>query len=113
MVDDKLRILTAIKKIWGRRVTTVFVLQGHYALDPKTLATYPAADLSLERIGALFNCELRDLVPQAAQLETPATRGRQGRGCGKLSKRALEASMPRPVGTKGKEGPGQNLQLSC
>jgi FMN phosphatase YigB (HAD superfamily) len=68
MVDDKLRILTAIKKIWGRRVTTVFVRQGHYALDPKTLATYPAADLSLERIGALLNCELRDLVPQAAQL---------------------------------------------
>jgi FMN phosphatase YigB (HAD superfamily) len=63
MVDDKLRILTAIKKIWGRRVTTVFVRQGHYALDPKTLAAYPAADLSLERIGALLNCELHDLVP--------------------------------------------------
>src|ERR1017187_1306808 len=79
MVDDKLRILAAIKKIWGRRVTTVLVRQGHYALDPKTLATYPAADLSIERIGALLNCELRDLVPQAAQLETPATRGRQRR----------------------------------
>ena len=79
MVDDKLRILTAIKKIWGRRVTTVFVRQGHYALDPKTLAAYPAADVSIERIGALLNCELRKLVPQAAQLKTPATRGRQRR----------------------------------
>ena len=63
MVDDKLRILAAIKNSWGRRVTTVFVRQGHYALDPKTLAAYPAADLSLERIGALLNCELHDLVP--------------------------------------------------
>jgi FMN phosphatase YigB (HAD superfamily) len=53
MVDDKLRILDAIKKIWGRRVTTVFVRQGHYALDPKILATYPAADVSLECIGDL------------------------------------------------------------
>ena len=77
MVDDKLRILAAIKKIWSRRVTTVFVRQGHYALDPKTLAAYPAADLSIERIGALLNCELPDIVRQAAQLETPATRGRQ------------------------------------
>jgi len=31
IVDDKLRVLTAVKKIWGRRVTTVFVRQGHYA----------------------------------------------------------------------------------
>ena len=53
MVDDKLRILGAIKKIWGRRVTTVFVRQGHYALDPTILATCPAADLSIERIGDL------------------------------------------------------------
>ena len=42
MVDDKLRILAAIKKIWGSRVTTVFVRQGHYALDPKILAACPA-----------------------------------------------------------------------
>jgi hypothetical protein len=58
MVDDKLRILAAIKKIWGSRVTTVFVRQGHYALDPKILATCPAADLTIERIGALLNCGL-------------------------------------------------------
>ena len=57
MVDDKLRILAAIKKIWGRRVTTVFVRQGHYARDPKILAACPAADVSIERIGALL--ELR------------------------------------------------------
>src|ERR1039457_5780027 len=71
MVDDKLRILAAIKKIWGRRVTTVFVRQGHYALDPKISSTCPAADVSIARIGDLLNLELQDLVPRAA----PAARG--------------------------------------
>src|SRR6188472_1996117 len=47
LVDDKLRILAAIKKIWGARVTTVFVRQGHYALDPKILTSCPAADVSI------------------------------------------------------------------
>ena len=51
LVDDKLRILSAVKKCWGPKVTTVFVRQGHYAYDPKLLAQYPPADVSLERIG--------------------------------------------------------------
>jgi len=67
-VDDKLRILAAIKKIWRSRVTTVFVKQGHYALDPKIPATCPAADLNIERIGALLNCGLQDCAPRAAQV---------------------------------------------
>ncbi len=50
-VDDKIRILSAIKKVWGARVTTVFVRQGHYATDAALLARYPAADVSIERIG--------------------------------------------------------------
>jgi hypothetical protein len=54
MVDDKLRILAAIKDIWGSRVTTVFVRQGHYAMDPAILANYPPADLTVERIGDLL-----------------------------------------------------------
>jgi FMN phosphatase YigB (HAD superfamily) len=53
VVDDKLRILHAIKNIWKSRVTTVFVKQGHYARDSKALAEYPPADLSIERIGDL------------------------------------------------------------
>ena len=53
MVDDKLRLLTAIKKVWADRVTTVFVRQGHYAADTKALAQYPAADITIERIGEL------------------------------------------------------------
>src|SRR5215216_334659 len=41
LIDDKLRILAAVKKFWGARVTTIFVRQGHYAVDPKILASYP------------------------------------------------------------------------
>jgi len=59
LVDDKLRILTAIKKIWCPRVTTVFPKQGHYAHDPQTLANYPPADVSIERIGDLLSYEWR------------------------------------------------------
>jgi FMN phosphatase YigB (HAD superfamily) len=53
LIDDKLRILDAVKRIWGSRVTTVFARQGHYARDPETLATFPPADLSIDRIGEL------------------------------------------------------------
>src|SRR5207244_9549668 len=45
LIDDKVRILTAVKEIWGRRLTTVFPRQGHYALDPK-VARYPPLDLT-------------------------------------------------------------------
>ena len=60
MVDDKLRILTAIKKTWGKRVTTVFVRQGHYAIDPKILAAYPPADVSFDQIGDLLNANIAE-----------------------------------------------------
>jgi hypothetical protein len=53
LIDDKLRILTEVKKIWGARVTTVFPRQGHYALDPKIVSAYPPADITIERIGDL------------------------------------------------------------
>jgi len=55
MVDDKVRILAAMKKAWGQRVTTVFPRQGHYAHDPAEVAKYPPADVSIERIGDLLN----------------------------------------------------------
>jgi FMN phosphatase YigB (HAD superfamily) len=54
VVDDKLRILAALKKIWGERVTTVFPRQGHYAHDPAEIAAYPPADVTVERIGDLL-----------------------------------------------------------
>jgi FMN phosphatase YigB (HAD superfamily) len=66
LIDDKLRILTAVKKIWGARVTTVFPRQGHYAYDPQALAAYPPADISVERIGDLLNYALTDFLPTPA-----------------------------------------------
>jgi FMN phosphatase YigB (HAD superfamily) len=55
MVDDKLRILAAMKKVWGTRLTTVWPRQGHYALNPQIVAQYSPADLTIERIGNLVN----------------------------------------------------------
>ncbi|MFO1035099.1 MAG: hypothetical protein U1E15_13935 [Hyphomicrobiales bacterium] len=53
MIDDKLRILDAMKRGWGERITTIFVRQGHYALDPKIVAAYPPADITIAAIGDL------------------------------------------------------------
>jgi FMN phosphatase YigB (HAD superfamily) len=58
LIDDKLRILTAVKRAWNERVTTVFVRQGHYALDEKAISAYPHADLTIERIGDLLELPL-------------------------------------------------------
>jgi hypothetical protein len=58
MVDDKLRILRAIKKIWRERVTTVFPRQGHYANDPMIPANPPDADIQVPAIGDLLNYNL-------------------------------------------------------
>jgi FMN phosphatase YigB (HAD superfamily) len=55
MLDDKLRLLAAMKDIWKERLTTVFVEQGHYANDPATQDRYPPADIHLDRIGDLLN----------------------------------------------------------
>ena len=66
LVDDKLRILTAVKQVWGDRVTTVFPRQGHYAHDPKELAAYPPADVSVERIGDLLGHDLPALLAAAS-----------------------------------------------
>jgi FMN phosphatase YigB (HAD superfamily) len=62
MVDDKLRILTAMKTIWGDRLTTVWPRQGHYALDRNNAAAYPPADLTIEGIGELVNYDLAALL---------------------------------------------------
>jgi hypothetical protein len=61
LVDDKLRILDAVKQIWGDRVTTVFPRQGRYALDPQEVAAHPPADLTIERIGDLRQHDLAAL----------------------------------------------------
>jgi len=61
MVDDKIRILTAMKDVWGDRLTTVFVRQGHYAMDAEAVAKYPPADVTIEQIGELRDLKFEDL----------------------------------------------------
>ncbi|MGH7498987.1 MAG: HAD family hydrolase [Gemmatimonadales bacterium] len=68
LVDDKLRILAAVKEFWGPRVTTVFVHQGHYAHDPAILAAYPPADLRVERIGDLLHYDTPMLLGAATSV---------------------------------------------
>ncbi|WP_394780673.1 HAD family hydrolase [Undibacterium sp.] len=65
MVDDKLSILTAMKNTMRHKLTTVFPRQGHYALDPHNLATYPAADVAVERIADLINHDFSALLQNA------------------------------------------------
>lgn len=77
LIDDKLRILDAVKKIWGERVTTVFPKQGHYALDPQTLAEYPPADIELDRIGDFVACDPDAFLKKQSALRTEAGRSRQ------------------------------------
>jgi FMN phosphatase YigB (HAD superfamily) len=62
MVDDKLRVLAAMKAIWGERLRTIFPRQGHYAFDSKNIAAYPPADLTVEHIGQLVDYDLTALL---------------------------------------------------
>jgi FMN phosphatase YigB (HAD superfamily) len=72
MVDDKIRLLTAIKQIWGERVTTIFPRQGHYARDPHIVDAYPPADLTIEWIGELLEYDLPVLCGAADHGLAPA-----------------------------------------
>ena len=65
LVDDKVRILAAVKAVWGARVTTVWPRQGHYALDVPDVARYPSPDVAIERIGHLVEHHLDGLVAAA------------------------------------------------
>ena len=58
VVDDKVRILAAIKAIWRERVTTVFVRQGSYAMNRAEVARYPPADVDIDRIGEIARVAL-------------------------------------------------------
>lgn len=80
LVDDKLRILTAVKQAWGDRVTTVFPRQGNFAHDPAILATYPAADVTVERIGDLLAFDLHTLLNRPRPSERPKYDSQNSRG---------------------------------
>jgi FMN phosphatase YigB (HAD superfamily) len=76
LVADKLQILTAVKRAWGSRVTTVFPRQGQYAQDRNILAQCPPADLTVNRIGDLLDYDLAALLAgqRPAQLSQEVTR---------------------------------------
>ena len=65
MVDDKLGILAAMKQAWGDRLTTVFPRQGHYAHDERLSSQFPAADLSVEHVADLVDCNYEDFAGSA------------------------------------------------
>ncbi len=60
LIDDKLRILTAVKEQLGSRVTTIFPRQGHYAHDPENISRYPKADHTIESISDLLSRDPND-----------------------------------------------------
>jgi FMN phosphatase YigB (HAD superfamily) len=62
MIDDKVRILAAMKRVLGERLTTVFPRQGHYASDLEQVAAYPPPDVTVEHIGKLLDFRLTDLL---------------------------------------------------
>jgi len=66
LIDDKIRILTAVKKVWGARLTTVFPRQGHYA-HAADVATYPTPDICIDRIGELAGLDLPTLMGAATR----------------------------------------------
>ncbi len=72
LIDDKLRILTAVKDAWGPMVTTVFPRQGLFAHDPAVIAANPPADVTIETIGELLNYDLPALLG-TSQLSRTAT----------------------------------------
>ena len=76
LVDDKLRILTTVKRAWGSRVTTVFPRQGQYAYDRKMIAECPPADLTVNRFGDLLDYDLPGLLAgqQPVQVSSEVTR---------------------------------------
>jgi len=78
VIDDKLKLLTAIKEQWKDRVTTIFPKQGHYARDPKNLASYPPADISIERIGDLLEFDLPRMLSAKTASSVTARGPRSG-----------------------------------
>ncbi len=60
MIDDKPNLLAAMKDKLGDQITTVFVRQGHYALDAGSNEVRPSPDRVIERIGDVVTLNLSD-----------------------------------------------------
>ena len=69
LVDDKPRILAAVKEAWGVRVTTVLPRQGQYAHDAEALASFAEPDVTVDRIGDLLDCDLGSLLTRPSRLK--------------------------------------------
>jgi FMN phosphatase YigB (HAD superfamily) len=59
MVDDKLRLLVAMKAELKDRLTTVFVRQGHYAVDSEALLATNPPDIVIQGIGELATIDVK------------------------------------------------------
>ena len=62
LIDDKERILDAVKKIWDEKLVSVFPRQGHYAHDPENAGKYRKPDVTVERIGDLLGMDIGALA---------------------------------------------------
>jgi hypothetical protein len=71
LIDDKLRILSTVKGIWGDRVTTVFPRQGHYAIDPGILTAYPHGDRQVDHIADLLGFDRSAFTPPRQAEKNP------------------------------------------
>ncbi|TCV93824.1 FMN phosphatase YigB (HAD superfamily) [Luteibacter rhizovicinus] len=66
MIDDKPRILVALKKIMGDSVTTVFVRQGHYAAAAGKELEETPPDIVLDSIADLRGLDASAFGPRNA-----------------------------------------------
>src|SRR6478735_4515616 len=96
LVDDKLRILDAVKQVWGERVTTVFPRQGQYAHDAKVISALPPADVTIERIGDLLDYDLARLStpPRTLGSSLKVRRGNRPRSCAISAKACGSTTSP-------------------
>lgn len=66
MIEDKPLLLAQMKKLMGAQLTTVFIQQGHYAVEQGLSPGDPAADIVLARISDLRSLTARDFIAAAA-----------------------------------------------
>ena len=71
LIDDKPRILAAVKAAWGTRLTTVLPRQGHYAHDAAALAQYAPPDMCVDTIADLLRANWRSMLDRPAVSAAP------------------------------------------